>query len=227
MTQTPDLPSGSPSSGSPYERLGVSADASFDEVQAAKQNLLDQVGDDSIARARVEAAYDAVLMERLKERQQGKVSTAARSASKREQAAPQAPKQPPLVNLPQVSLPKVSLPKLQASAIALPQLALAQGRELWFPLAAGGALLLSLLALPSSYAELIMALATGVCLINLQRRSGRLLPAMGWSLALLSLGLLVGGLLAAQLPAGLPLTATQLQSLPAWLLLLLGGLFIA
>jgi hypothetical protein len=109
MTQTPDLPSGSPSSGSPYERLGVSADASFDEVQAAKQNLLDQVGDDSIARARVEAAYDAVLMERLKERQQGKVSTAARSASKREQGTPQAPKQPPSVNLPQVSLPKGSV----------------------------------------------------------------------------------------------------------------------
>ncbi|HBH72654.1 MAG TPA: hypothetical protein DDY43_04270 [Synechococcales bacterium UBA10510] len=217
MTQTPDLPSGS----TPYERLGLSADASFDAVQAAKQTLLDQVGDDSIARARVEAAYDAVLMERLKERQQGKVSTAARTASNREQAAPQAPKQAALANLPQVSLPKLKLQPL-----SLPQLVLASGRELWFPLAASGALLLFLLALPSS-AELVMALATGVCLINLQRRSGRFLPALGWSLALLSLGLLLGGLMAAQLPNLPYLNNEQLQSLPAWLLLLLGGLLIA
>ena len=225
MTQTPDLPSGS----TPYERLGISADASFDVVQAAKQALLDQVGDDAIARARVEAAYDAVLMERLKERQQGKVSTAARTASNREQAAPQAPKQPALANLPQVSLPKLklqALPQLALPQLALPQLALAQGRELWFPLAASGALLLFLLALPSS-AELVMALATGVCLINLQRRSGRFLPALGWSLALLSLGLLLGGLMAAQLPTMPYLNNEQLQSLPAWLLLLLGGLLIA
>ena len=220
MTQTPDLPSGS----TPYERLCISADASFDAVQAAKQTLLDQVGDDAIARARVEAAYDAVLMERLKERQQGKVSTAARTASKREQAAPQAPKQTALANLPQVSLPKLKLQPLPQ--LALPQLALAKGRELWFPLAASGALLLFLLALPSS-AELVMALATGVCVINLQRRSGRLLPALGWSLALLSLGLLLGGVMAAQLPNLPNLNNEQLQSLPAWLLLLLGGLFIA
>ena len=222
MTQTPDLPSGS----TPYERLGISADASFDVVQAAKQTLLDQVGDDSIARARVEAAYDAVLMERLKERQQGKVSTAARTASNREQAAPQAPKQPALANLPQVSLPKLKLQPLALPQLALPQLALASGRELWFPLAASGALLLFLLALPSS-AELVMALVTGVCVINLQRRSGRFLPALGWSLALLSLGLLLGGLMAAQLPTLPYLNNEQLQSLPAWLLLLLGGLFIA
>ena len=222
MTQTPDLPSGS----TPYERLGLSADASFDAVQAAKQTLLDQVGDDSIARARVEAAYDAVLMERLKERQQGKLSTAARTASNREQAAPQAPKQAALANLPQVSLPKLKLQPLSLPQLALPQLVLASGRELWFPLAASGALLLFLLALPSS-AELVMALATGVCLINLQRRSGRFLPALGWSLALLSLGLLLGGLMAAQLPNLPYLNNEQLQSLPAWLLLLLGGLLIA
>ena len=222
MTKTPDLPSGS----TPYERLGLSADASFDAVQAAKQTLLDQVGDDSIARARVEAAYDAVLMERLKERQQGKVSTAARTASNREQAAPQAPKQAALANLPQVSLPKLKLQPLSLPQLALPQLVLASGRELWFPLAASGALLLFLLALPSS-AELVMALATGVCLINLQRRSGRFLPALGWSLALLSLGLLLGGLMAAQLPNLPYLNNEQLQSLPAWLLLLLGGLLIA
>jgi hypothetical protein len=129
-----------------------------------------------------------------------------------------------LASLPQVSLPKLNLQPLPQ--LAMPQLALASGRELWFPLAASGALLLLLLALPSS-AELVMALVTGVCLINLQRRGGRLLPALGWSLALLSLGLLLGGLMAAKLPTLPFLSSEQLQSLPAWLLLLLGGLFIA
>ncbi|MGB5135444.1 MAG: CPP1-like family protein, partial [Prochlorococcaceae cyanobacterium] len=77
----PSSNSGSDPSAGPYERLGLSPDASFDEVQAARQARLDEAGDDPIARSRVEAAYDAVLMDRLKERQQGRVSTAARSAS--------------------------------------------------------------------------------------------------------------------------------------------------
>ena len=67
------------------------ADSSFDAVQAAKLARLAEVGDDPMARSRIEAAYDAVLMERLKERQQGRVSSAAKSASQREQVAPPPP----------------------------------------------------------------------------------------------------------------------------------------
>ena len=70
----------------PYERLAIPADAPFDAVQAARDARLEEVGEDPMARSRVEAAYDAVLMDRLKERQQGRVSSAARSASQREQA---------------------------------------------------------------------------------------------------------------------------------------------
>ena len=223
MNQSPDPSQGAAESASPYERLGVATDASFDEVQAARQARLAELGDDPMACARIEAAYDAVLMERLKERQQGRVSSAARSASQREQL----PSPPPRLPLP--SLPALQLPQLKASGQRLLRLELASGRDLWFPLVVDGVLLL-LLLLGAAAPELLLALATGVCLTNLQRRHGRFLAAVGWSFALLALGLLLGGLLSGQLdaglPLGLPLQSQQVQSLPAWLLLLLGALLL-
>jgi hypothetical protein len=168
----------------------------------------------------VEAAYDAVLMERLKERQQGRVSTAARSASVREQQ-PAAP--PPRLTLP-------ALPKVTPPAVAVPALGLGSGRQLWFPLAVSGVLLALLLLVPAASPDLLLALATAMAVISLQWRLGRLPVAIGWSLGLLCVGLLVGGLLAglaapALLPV-LPLSGLQLQSLPVLLLLLLGALLI-
>jgi hypothetical protein len=229
MTQGTD-PSGGPAqpgSLNPYERLGISPDASFDEVQAAKQARFAEVGDDPQARARIEAAYDAVLMDRLKERQQGKVSTAALNASQRE-AAVAAPK-PALPAMP--SLPALPRAPLNLPSARLPSLSLAEGRERWLPLIGGGALLLVLLLSPAGNAELVLAFATVLTVINLQRRGGRLLPAVGWSVLLLTVGLAVGGLLLQlldpSLPLGLPLAAQQVQSLPALVLLVLGALLLA
>lgn len=220
-------------SGSPYERLGVTPDASFDEVQAARQHQLETVGDDPQARARVEAAYDAVLMERLRERQQGKVSSAAVTASKREELKPVPARIPSRPSLPQLpSLPQINGGnKLQAPSFSMPSFALAEGRERWFPLVADGLLLLLVLITPPGSAEVLLALATGVTVVNLRRRNGRFLAAVGWSFALLSVGLLLGGLLTLgldpALPLGLPLALNQVQSLPALILLLLGALLIA
>ena len=232
MTQGTDPTGGpaQPGAMNPYERLGISPDASFDDVQAAKRGRLAEVGDDPQACARIEAAYDAVLMDRLKERQQGKLSNAAFSASQREAARPTAPSsaasKPVLPSLP--SLPR---PTLKFSAPALPSFSLAEGRERWLPLAGGGVLLSILLLTPASSAELVLAFATVLTVVNLQRRQGRLLPAVGWSVLLLSLGLLLGGLLVSAidpgLHLGLPLASQQVQSLPALLLLVLGALLIA
>jgi hypothetical protein len=65
----------------------------------------------------------------------------------------------------------------------------------------------------------------------LQRRNRRFWPAVGWSFALLVLGLVLGGLLTGALspvlPLGLPLNPLQVQSLPALLLLIIGALLIA
>ncbi|MBW0166900.1 MAG: CPP1-like family protein [Vulcanococcus sp.] len=234
MTQGTDPTGGpaQPGSLNPYERLGISPDASFDDVQAAKQARLAEVGEDPMSRARIEAAYDAVLMERLKERQQGKVSTAALNASQREAAKPAAKPaaaKPSLPSLP--SLPALPRPALNFSAPALPRLALAEGRERWFPVAGGAVLLGILLLSPAANAELVLAFATVLTVVNLQRRLGRLLPAVGWSVLLLSAGLLLGGLLVSaidpSLPLGLPLAPPQVQSLPALVLLVLGALLIA
>ena len=222
-------PSGPSSEGSdPYARLGLESDASFDAVQAARDAKLAEVGDDPMARSRVDAAYDAILMDRLKERQQGKVSSAARTASQREQATPP-PSRPVLPALP--NLPQLPAARFTPGRPALPALAMAEGRERWFPLATHGALLLLLLVLPGAPADLLLALATGATLLNLQRRNGRFLAAVGWSVGLLIVGLLLGALLrAARAPAlapALPLPPLQIEAIPALLLLLLGALLIS
>ncbi len=211
----------------PYARLGIEHDAGFEAVQAARQIRLEEVGDDPMARSRIEAAYDAVLMDRLKERQQGRVSSAARNASQREQATPP-PNRPVYPALP--SLPSLPVARLGGSARGLPALTLATGREFWVPLLTLG-ILTVLLLLPNAAPELLLALAALATLLNLQRRNGRFLAAVGWTLLLLIAGLLAGSLLVGALPSslplGLPIAAVQLQSLPAMLLLLLGALLIA
>jgi hypothetical protein len=229
----PGATGGSSDGSSPYERLGIASDASFDDVQGARQHCLDAVGDDPQARARVEAAYDAVLMERLRERQQGRVSSAALSASKREEVKPaviaRAPSRPALPALP--SLPQLSGGKLTRPRFSMPRLVLAEGRERWVPLAGQGVVLLLLLVSPPSSDTVLLALSTLLTVVNLQRRNGRFLAAVGWSFGLLGLGLLIGGVLAQlvdpALPLGLPLAGEQLQSLPALILLLLGALLLA
>jgi hypothetical protein len=230
MNQGSD-PSSTGSQPSAYERLGISVDAGFDAVQSAKQERLSEVGDDPQARAQIEAAYDAVLMDRLKERQQGKVSSAALNASQREAKAPAlaSPLQRP--NLP--SLPKIAglkTPSLPSASFSWPTLALAEGSERWLPLAGFSVLLLLLLLAPPSSAELVLALATVLTVVNLQRRNRRFLSAVGWGILLLSIGLVAGSLLLRLLdpsmPLGLPLAGQQVQSLPALVLLLLGALLI-
>ena len=216
---------------SAYERLGVSPDSSFDEVQAAKSARLVELGDDPQARAQIEAAYDAVLMDRLKERQQGKVSSAALNASQREAVRPVASPPPkPLARPSLPSLPSLPRPSLSVPQFSLPVLALAEGRERWFPLAADGLVLVLLLSLPGPSAELLLALATGVTVVTLQWRHRRFLGAVAWSFGLLTVGLLLGGLLQSlldpSLPLGLPLSVQQIQALPALVLLLLGALLI-
>lgn len=57
----------------PYDQLGVSEDASFDEIQAARNHLFEQHQGDPKQLEQIETAYDAVLMERLKLRQEGRI----------------------------------------------------------------------------------------------------------------------------------------------------------
>jgi hypothetical protein len=58
---------------SAYEKLGVSEDASFEEIQAAKQRLTQKYLQDVQVIETIEAAYDAIIMDRLKLRQEGRI----------------------------------------------------------------------------------------------------------------------------------------------------------
>ncbi|WP_019499221.1 CPP1-like family protein [Pseudanabaena sp. PCC 6802] len=57
----------------PYEKLGIDEDASFEEVQRARDRMLSEFEDDELQQELIEAAYDAVLMDRLRARQEGKI----------------------------------------------------------------------------------------------------------------------------------------------------------
>ncbi len=66
------------SNQNPYETLGVAPDASFEEIQNARTRLSQQHQDDTKLVETVEAAYDAIIMERLKLRQEGKIKVPER-----------------------------------------------------------------------------------------------------------------------------------------------------
>ncbi|MEM6754886.1 MAG: CPP1-like family protein [Cyanobacteria bacterium P01_C01_bin.38] len=74
----------------PYEKLGVSEDASFEEIQDTRDRLVEQHDGDSQRLEMIEAAYDAVLMDRLRMRQEGKIKVPERIRfpERREQVAP-------------------------------------------------------------------------------------------------------------------------------------------
>ncbi|MFZ4565198.1 MAG: CPP1-like family protein [Prochlorococcaceae cyanobacterium] len=225
-TVPPEPPS--PSDGAdPFALLGIDREAGFELVQQAREARLAALSpEDALGRARIDAAYDAVLMLRLRERQLGQLTGAAATASKREAVPSPAgggtPTLPVLAALPNLPRPGWRLRG--------PTLALASGPQLWQPLAGLGGLLLAHLLLggAAGAAELLLALATLGCALALNRRSGRFFPSIGWAFALLTLGLVLGGLLALPLSTvALPLSAVQWQGIPAFLLLLLGSLLLA
>ncbi len=57
----------------PYDQLGVTEDSSFDEIQTARNRLCAEFKQDAEQVKKIEAAYDAVLMDRLRMRQEGKI----------------------------------------------------------------------------------------------------------------------------------------------------------
>ncbi len=58
---------------SPYVKLGVKENASFDEIQAAKKRLTQEYHHDQQIVEIIEAAYDSIIMDRLRLRQEGKI----------------------------------------------------------------------------------------------------------------------------------------------------------
>tara|TARA_B100000482_G_scaffold189083_1_gene169966 strand:- start:3033 stop:3728 length:696 start_codon:yes stop_codon:yes gene_type:complete len=219
-------------SDDPYIRLGLSQDATFEQVQAAKARCIADVDGDDQARARVEAAYDAVLMARLRDRQQGQVSPAAATASQREEGVGSVPLTGPsfpgtsvLQNI-RTNLPDPS----QSLASLAPQWSLVEGQGRIVRIIAG-IIGLGLLLVSVASVQLVLALACIGVFLSQVRRGRRPLASLGWTLLALIVGLLVGSLLTTALsPTALQqlsITPAQIQALPAAVLLWLAALFLA
>ncbi|HEY9738066.1 MAG TPA: CPP1-like family protein [Trichocoleus sp.] len=56
-----------------YETLGLTEASSFEEIQEARNRLVEEHAGDRKHLEEIEAAYDAILMERLRLRQEGKI----------------------------------------------------------------------------------------------------------------------------------------------------------
>ena len=182
-------------------------------------------GDDSQAKAKVEAAYDAVLMGRLRDRQQVVRSVRLpRPASQKEESGEAFGSAFPASACCSASVPHCRIHPIVPDW--RPPGSLVEGQGLVVRLVLGGfALLLLIFSVNSG--ELVLSLAVIGCFISNSRRGRRALPALGWSLLPLLLACCLGT--RDQRPAPQPLasqsllTADQVQSLPALLLLWLGG----
>ncbi len=168
---------------SPYEQLGVSQDATFEEIQAAKQRVLAQLGGDDTLQNNIEAAYDAILMERLKLRQQNKI------------------KVPEEIRFPEkllATVPKFSPPSLANSPSWLGDTFDRPDRSALMTTSGAYALLAGAALIPRiAYTGLpmIMALGTGFSLYFINQKQRRFKRALLGSLLALVVGTLVAGLL--------------------------------
>jgi Protein CHAPERONE-LIKE PROTEIN OF POR1-like len=145
----------------PYEMLQVSEDATFEEVQAAR-DLLIAASPEEKQRQAIETAYDAVLMDRLRLRQEGKIKVPERIrfAERLTEARP----------------PKVSLPSMNQSPAWLQRLVdIPEPREIIIP----GAIYSSLAAV-GFYAKsadalsVVLAIAVGFNIFWLNRKERKL-----------------------------------------------------
>lgn len=182
---------------SPYEQLGVTEDASFDEIQAARSRLISLNGDRQ-AVERIEIAYDAVLMDRLRLRQEGKIKV-PEGIRFPERMMSQPPK-----TLPEP--PSNRMPDWLQGAIDTPS----QGDVL---LPAGIFAALSVVsAIGASYVPVTLALGAGASLYFLNRKEKRFGRAVLLTLLAVIIGVLLGGQLATVLGSQL-----DPQIIAAWL----------
>ncbi|MBS9388263.1 MAG: molecular chaperone DnaJ [Dolichospermum sp. UKL201] len=202
---------------SPYEKLGVSEDASFDEIQDVRNRLLEQHGGDGSVREVIEAAYDAILMERLRMRQEGKIKVPERIRFP-EKRVPSSPQTSQTLGQQSPAWLKRSIDQPTLTDVLLPgawYLGLSATSVL-YPGGSGQVLQLSL----------VVGVAIGVYFLN--RKEGKFGRAVLFTLVSLIAGLIAGGLLAGLiLPLPLiTLTANQFSTLLTFILMWLVSSFL-
>ena len=205
------------SNQSPYEKLGVSENASFDEIQDVRNRLLEQHGGDGNVREVIEAAYDAILMERLRMRQEGKIKVPERIRFP-EKRVPSSPQTSQTLGQQSPAWLQRSIDQPTLTDVLLPgawYLGLSATSVL-YPGGSGQVLQLSL----------VVGVAIGVYFLN--RKEGKFGRAVLFTLVSLIAGLIAGGLLAGLiLPLPLiTLTANQFSTLLTFILMWLVSSFL-
>ena len=179
---------------SPYETLGVTELASFEEVQSVRDRLLKQHTDDPRRSAQIEAAYDAVLMKRLKLRQEGKIKVPddIRFAEKTPSALPK--------------MPKISMPSLPTSFAASDFFAKPETADLTIPTFVAIALAVFTALSPTAEVfNLVAFLATGGAIYGIYRKGRHLGAAVLAGFGGVVLGYLLGVIVLSLFPSVLAL----------------------
>jgi len=213
----------------PYLILGVNEGASFDAIQEARDKKLIEAGDEQITKAKIEAAYDSLLMVSLKSRQLGNASNEAINASKKENESKKVGDMGAGSLL--TRLKNLNLPKNEASASNfLPSLELPSGQELNIRVSFGILAFLLVLIVPSESVELILSFSTIGLFISQSRRGRPFFSSILWCILLLSIGLLSGELLLGGAQSFIDnagsLSSDKFEAIPAVFLLWLGVIFL-
>ena len=213
----------------PYLILGLNQGACFDAIQEARDKKLVQAGDDQITKAKIEAAYDSLLMVSLKSRQLGNASNEAINASKQENKAKKSGETGPGSLL--TKLKNLNFPKYEPSTSNfLPSLELSSGQELNIRISLGILAFLLVLIVPSESVELILSLSTIGLFISQARRGRPFFSSILFCIILLSVGLLSGALLLGSAQSFIvnngSFSSDKLEAIPAIFLIWLGVLFL-
>lgn len=167
-------------SESNYKTLGLDETSSFEEVQVARTRLLAECEDDVKRKEAIEAAYDAILMERLRMRQEGKIKVPdrIRFAEKASTSSPAAPKSP--ISMPPPTWLQDWLDSPSREDILWPS-AIFLGLAVlnWFSADGGGA-------------PTILGLAVAASVYFLNRKEKKFWRSLGLTAAALVVGVLLG-----------------------------------
>ena len=211
----------------PYEVLGVSETAAFEDIQKARDIKIKEAGEDLILKAKIESSFDQLLMGSLKARQSGNVSFEAQSASNKEKQINQLTNNGfPLLS----KIKNLNNNDKNSNQYKLPKIVTPSFENLSIKLSVGLLFFILLLISPDSNNRLLLSVST-LILTYVQIKSGkRFISSIGWSVTFLSLGLIFGGLLETnsfiQEVSNNSLSIQKIQSIPAMIILWLGVIFL-
>lgn len=168
------------SAQSPYEKLGVSEGATFEEIQTARSRLIEELAGDQRKISEIEAAYDSVLMERLRLRQEGKIKVPDRIRFP-EKLVPPAQTESPAPKSQSGQWLRSLIDQPSSTDIAIPGAAMTGLGALvyFYP--------------QDSVLQMAMALATGGALFFLYRKERKLGRSILLGVSGLLLGFAIGG----------------------------------